>query len=234
MASDLTTLQHKDWLAEGKRLFGEDMLAWKSKCPSCGNVASVQEYKDVGGPLAANNSFFNCIGRYLPQEKKVYDILEKKGPCNYTSGGFFNLTPNQVVYPDGQKSSVFDFGVEGSFRDDPGQPITYSKGTAVIFPNIDPEKKSRAGEVAPGSLLCLRNFTGYFYGDKLEGKASIGSSKKGEMLVLSLGGKKHGEPFTAEEVEESLNRLGWRKMTEDERAIYHDQRKQTATAAVKS
>lgn len=37
----------KEWSIEGRRLFGDDIMKWKFKCPSCGRVISIQEYKDA-------------------------------------------------------------------------------------------------------------------------------------------------------------------------------------------
>ena len=45
----------KDWLEEGKRLFGPDPLDWRFVCPICGRVYTAREHKEAGsdGPNKA-------------------------------------------------------------------------------------------------------------------------------------------------------------------------------------
>lgn len=38
----------EEWKAEATRRFGPDMLKWRFRCPMCGHVASVQDFKDAG------------------------------------------------------------------------------------------------------------------------------------------------------------------------------------------
>lgn len=38
----------EDWQAEAVRRFGPDQMKWKFVCPSCGHVASIQDWKDAG------------------------------------------------------------------------------------------------------------------------------------------------------------------------------------------
>lgn len=54
----------EEWRAEGKRLFGGDFMKWRFKCPRCGNVATVQEFKDAGAK-GADAACTCCIGRYV-------------------------------------------------------------------------------------------------------------------------------------------------------------------------
>lgn len=37
----------EEWKAEATRRFGPDMLKWRFRCPMCGHVASVQDFKDA-------------------------------------------------------------------------------------------------------------------------------------------------------------------------------------------
>jgi len=81
---------------EAKKRFGDDPMNWKFKCPSCGHVASVQDYKDAGASSKVVG--FSCIGRYLPgicQEA----FAEGPGPCNYAGGGLIGINPVEI---DGQ------------------------------------------------------------------------------------------------------------------------------------
>lgn len=84
----------EEWLAEGERLFGEHIEDWKFKCPKCGNIASGQEFKDVGAE--SNSMYCECIGRYL----------KRKG-CDWVAYGFFDIC---TVHVDG--IPVFEFAEE--------------------------------------------------------------------------------------------------------------------------
>lgn len=94
----------EEWHAEGVRRFGTDEMRWRFICPSCGHVASVQDYKDAGAP--ENVVAFSCVGRWLPN---AVQILEKPGPCNYAGGGLFRLNPVQI---DGRTERYFAFAEE--------------------------------------------------------------------------------------------------------------------------
>lgn len=110
-----------DWLAEGKRLFGEDVKQWKWKCSNCGHVQTIADFlelKKLGiikqevdvGTLV----YFSCIGRFdtrIPVEN-VGTIGDKKSPCNYTLGGLFRLAETFVVHESGKRVPVFEFARE--------------------------------------------------------------------------------------------------------------------------
>ena len=68
-------LTHAEWLAEGKRRFGEDFNKWRFVCPVCGFVQSVQDYKDAGAPQDA--VAFSCVGRW---RKEVYPPKSSSPP----------------------------------------------------------------------------------------------------------------------------------------------------------
>ncbi|MBE9036031.1 VVA0879 family protein [aff. Roholtiella sp. LEGE 12411] len=98
-------MNKEQWLTHGQTLFGKDTMQWKFKCPSCGHIASVEDYKKTGAPSSAVG--FSCVGRWLPVHKKAFDDKDKrKIPCNYAGGGLININPVEV---DGKK--VFEFGV---------------------------------------------------------------------------------------------------------------------------
>ena len=81
-----------EWQAEGIKLFGPDHKKWKFVCPSCGHVASVQDWKDAGA--SPGEVAFSCIGR---RTKGARDAFKKgKGPCNYAGGGLFRLNTKAV------------------------------------------------------------------------------------------------------------------------------------------
>lgn len=84
----------EEWLAEGEKLFGNDYVNYKFKCPQCGNVASGQEFKDAGTSPSA--MYCECIGRHV----------EGKG-CDWAAYGLFDICK---VHVDGQP--VFEFAPE--------------------------------------------------------------------------------------------------------------------------
>ena len=92
----------KEWEAEGERRFGDNKLEWKFKCPACGHVISVLDYKKAGAPSGA--IAFSCIGRYLKGQPREAFGEKEKGPCNYAGGGLVGLNPVEV---DGE--NYFEF-----------------------------------------------------------------------------------------------------------------------------
>ncbi|WP_193200837.1 VVA0879 family protein [Nostoc sp. MG11] len=114
-------MTRNEWLAQGQKLFGKDKMQWKFKCPCCGHIATVQDYKKAGAPSSAVGFSclekfrsaeaaaltFRCVGRWLEVRKEAFDNKDKrKIPCNYAGGGLINLNPVDI---DGCK--VFEFGV---------------------------------------------------------------------------------------------------------------------------
>jgi hypothetical protein len=89
-----------EWLAKASELFGNDMMKWSFVCPSCGHVASVQDYKNAGAPSSA--IAFSCVGRWMDEKHEAFQ--KGKGPCNYSGGGLFAINPVEV---DGDR--YFDF-----------------------------------------------------------------------------------------------------------------------------
>lgn len=83
-----------EWTAIGIKRFGADQMKWKFKCPACGHVASVQDYKNAGAP--ATTVAFSCIGRYLQDKPREAFAKKGEGPCNYAGGGLFGLNPIEV------------------------------------------------------------------------------------------------------------------------------------------
>ena len=101
-----------EWNKAGEKLFGEDRMRWRFKCPSCGWVARTQDYRDAGAPAGAVG--FSCIGRYLDQEPaNMFDKPRIPRPCNYAGGGLIGLNPIDVYeIQEGEKVSllhVFQF-----------------------------------------------------------------------------------------------------------------------------
>jgi hypothetical protein len=85
----------EEWIAEGERLFGslkENFMRWRFKCPACGNIATVAEFKDAGA-LCADEATVKCIGRYT----------RAKG-CDWAAYGLLDICSVRV---DGRP--VFEF-----------------------------------------------------------------------------------------------------------------------------
>ena len=82
----------EEWLKVGEELFGKDKLKWQFVCPSCGYIASAQDWKDVGADEGEIG--FSCVGRH---KEKAQEMGSKKGgPCNYAGGGLFRLNPVKI------------------------------------------------------------------------------------------------------------------------------------------
>ena len=110
-------ITHKEWIDEGTAKFGNDVMAWRFVCPSCGHIASVQEWKDAGareGMVA-----FSCIGRILDGADTAKKAFKKMGgPCNYAGGGLIGLNPVRVILDDfGNTRDTFEFAEQ--LKDNP-------------------------------------------------------------------------------------------------------------------
>lgn len=93
-----------EFLALGIERFGPDPMKFKFVCPSCGHVASAEDYKAAGAPETAVG--FSCIGRWLPGDYDENTFSRNGGPCTYAGGGLIGLNP--VALSD-RKNSYFDF-----------------------------------------------------------------------------------------------------------------------------
>ena len=94
------------WVAAGRERYGDDQDAWRFRCPSCGHVAAVSDWRAAGAPMGA--VAFSCVGRWdesVTAERAAANAFKGRGgPCNYAGGGLFGLNPVDV---DGH--DVFDF-----------------------------------------------------------------------------------------------------------------------------
>jgi hypothetical protein len=98
---------HEEWLAEGKRRFGDDFTTWKFECPICGHVAAVgdyRQYKERGAD--PNSATSECIGRY----QGVHGFQKSgEGPCDYAIYGLFQIPGAIVTTPEGKEFKSFAF-----------------------------------------------------------------------------------------------------------------------------
>lgn len=97
---------YDQWQAEAIEMFGDERMAWRFVCPSCGHVASVRDYKNAGA--TAGQVGFSCIGRALGAGDE-HTFRKSGGPCNYAGGGLIGLNPVAVIFPDGKRIDVFEF-----------------------------------------------------------------------------------------------------------------------------
>lgn len=113
ISTKITTMTHAEWLAEAERRFGPDAMKWRFVCPSCGYVASVQDWKDAGA--TEGEVSFSCVGRRRGADD-AQTFQRKGGPCQYAGGGLFGLNPVVVEMPNGKKNNVFAFAEAQSVK----------------------------------------------------------------------------------------------------------------------
>jgi len=105
----IINLTEKEWRALGVKLFGEDISKWKFICPSCGHIqasSDFKQYEDKGA--TPSDACFNCIGRFSGKGGEIGGNGGTVQHCNYTTGGFFNLSPMTIKAGD-KELSAFDF-----------------------------------------------------------------------------------------------------------------------------
>lgn len=105
MTEKILTLE--SWQARGKELYGEQARAWRFKCPSCGNVATPQDFLNTGidKEEAMRRTPQECLKREAALKRGDRDLLP--GECDWAAFGLFR-GPHFVVC-DGDKIPVFPF-----------------------------------------------------------------------------------------------------------------------------
>lgn len=104
----LTKYTVAEWIAEGTRIFGADMLQWRFVCPSCGHIQTAEEFRPYGAAAGAtaNSVTCECIGRYTGAKDA---FVKGQQPCNYAGYGLFHLSPVRVIQEDGHETHAFAF-----------------------------------------------------------------------------------------------------------------------------
>lgn len=106
-----------DWLAEGKRLFGDDAAVWRFVCSNCKHVQTIADFIElrdlkIWDGNDAQIAYYSCIGRYdtrIPEAKKGQLLGNPKSPCDYTLGGLIGLAKTIVIDDDDREHHVFEF-----------------------------------------------------------------------------------------------------------------------------
>jgi hypothetical protein len=106
-------MTREQWIAAGKSRYGADRMQWRFRCPSCGHIATPQDYRAAGAPQTAVG--FSCVGRWSGAASEAFS--DASGPCNYAGGGLFRINP--LLVTDGEQEwQMFDFAepFEGEAR----------------------------------------------------------------------------------------------------------------------
>ena len=91
MSKELRRISHAKFLEELTTKYTTDKNKWAFKCPSCGNVQTIQDFIDIKeNPTNVN---FSCIGRYT----------EGRG-CNWTLGGLLKIHSLEIEMDDSRKT----------------------------------------------------------------------------------------------------------------------------------
>lgn len=87
-----------DWKFIGHVKYGDDLLDWKFKCPACGNVQTMRQFKEAG--VDPNLAYLNCASRHN---------LGGKKECKWTIGGLLKVGGIYVIDEDFVPKLIFDF-----------------------------------------------------------------------------------------------------------------------------
>jgi hypothetical protein len=96
-----------EWVAEGERRFGPDMMKWRFVCPACGNVTTVEDFKPFADRGATpDRAAKMCIGRF---DRELAD-------CDWCSFGLLGtLGKGRLIdVGDERPIEVFDFAPSSS------------------------------------------------------------------------------------------------------------------------
>lgn len=92
----------QEWFAEGERRFGKDFMKWKFKCPMCGHVATVEQFKALGAKNP-DCAYVECIGRYTGQGSPS---KANGHGCDWAAYGLFGIPKGGVMVDE---LHIFDF-----------------------------------------------------------------------------------------------------------------------------
>lgn len=109
--SETTSANLTDWLAEAKRLFGENPLSWKFRCPVCGNEQTLADFKNIGAD--PEGAYQECIGRKMRYPAKNLATTPggngQNSPCDFAAYGLLSFGCLSVLTDTGKVVKVFPF-----------------------------------------------------------------------------------------------------------------------------
>ena len=109
------TWTHEEWLAEGKRRFGENYDDWKFSCPICKHVASIGDFRQyIDKGASEQSAATECIGRFLPKDPTLAPnrrrLPDGGEACDWCSYGLFRASDCiSITFPDGHSAVAFPF-----------------------------------------------------------------------------------------------------------------------------
>lgn len=87
-----------EWLAEGERLYGKEKLDWRFRCPACGHVQTIRQFKEAG--LNPELAYLHCASRHH---------LGGKANCKWTIGGLLRVGGRYVIDAKYRPHLIFEF-----------------------------------------------------------------------------------------------------------------------------
>lgn len=96
-----------DWEQEGQRLYGADRLAWRFRCPACGNVQTMRQFKDAG--LVPNLAYLHCASRHGLGGSKT---------CKWTIFGLLRAVGRYVIDASYCPRLIFEFADKEEKKED--------------------------------------------------------------------------------------------------------------------
>ena len=113
--TDHRRLTQQQLATEATQTFGEDPMKWAFLCPSCGDIATGQDFKDAlaeyprenrdGSPVMASDRLGReCIGRTLGVLRKDAEYTGRG--CDWAAYGLFG-GPWTVELPNGKTMHCF-------------------------------------------------------------------------------------------------------------------------------
>jgi hypothetical protein len=115
MMAEIIIMTKEEWLEKGKELFGDDFFSWKFRCPNCGHIQSIEDfrqYKDQGAN--PNSAYQVCIGRFMDGD--IGELGDGKSPCNYAACGLICLAP--IIVIDGKtETKAFEFAHDETIKE---------------------------------------------------------------------------------------------------------------------
>lgn len=89
------------WKEKARKLFGENVFAWKFECPQCKYVQSVQQCLTAG--MRMDQIAVHCVGGFIKMRRSNGVALHG---CDYSPGELFDVNP---IHIEGREQNVFRF-----------------------------------------------------------------------------------------------------------------------------